>query len=103
MQVIAALLARAGDSYIRNPVLTPTVCSLFNTFAIKIRLKMLEKGERDTVQSMDIDHRIVAPINLAGHDRDVLTLLADEEVSGSGAERMPGKLRRVVDLNLKLG
>ena len=55
------------------------------------------------MQRMDIDHRIEAPVNLAGHDRNVLTLLADEEVSGSGSERMPSKLRRIVDMNLKLG
>ena len=64
---------------------------------------MLEKGGRDAAQSMDIDHCIEAPVNFTGHDRDVLTLLADEKVSGSGSERMPGKQRRVVDLNLKFG
>ena len=64
---------------------------------------MLEKGGRDAAQSMDIDHCIEAPVNLTGHDRDVLTLLADEKVSGSGSAPMPGKQRRVVDLNLKLG
>ena len=100
---VALRAHRHGDGDIRNPVLTPAVCSLFNTFAIKIRLEMLEKSWRDALQSMDIDHRIEATINLTGHDRGVFALLADKKLSGSGSERMPSKLRRVVDVNLKRG
>ena len=62
---------------------------------------MLEKGGRDVVQCMYVDHRIEAPINLAGHDGDVLALLADEKISGSCAEGVPGQQGKVVDMNLQ--
>ena len=62
---------------------------------------MLEKGGRDVVQCMYVDHRIEAPINLAGHDGDVLALLADEKISGPRTEGVPGKLGKVVDMNLQ--
>lgn len=64
---------------------------------------MLKKGWRNAVQSMNIDHCMETPINLTGHEGDVLALLADEKVSGSRAEGVPGKLSKVVDLNLQFG
>jgi hypothetical protein len=73
----ALLFQRTGDGYIRNPVLTPSLCPLVNTFAIEIRRQMLEEGGRDAVQSMHVDYRIEAPINLTGHKGDVLALLTN--------------------------
>ena len=62
---------------------------------------MLEEGRRNAMQGMDIDHRIEAAINLTGHQRNVVALLADEKFSSSRSEGVPGKLRKVVDLNFQ--
>ena len=64
-------------------------------------MEMLEEGGRNVLESMDIDHRIEAPIYLTGHQRNVFALLANEEFGSSRTEGVPGQQGKVVDMNLQ--